>query len=90
MKSALQIQVVVPADHRLEIVLPEEIPEGPAEVIVLTEERRSQDRKQSLGVPPSANPGWKKVFGKAQWEEVAEIDAIVGEELERVEPDDWR
>ena len=40
---------------------------------------------------PTARPeGWRKVFGRARAEEVAEIDAIVAGEFEQVDPDDWR
>jgi hypothetical protein len=34
--------------------------------------------------------GWKSVFGQARREEVEPVDAIVAEELERIDPDDWR
>lgn len=34
--------------------------------------------------------GWRGVFGMARPEEVEEIDRVVGEELERVDPDAWR
>jgi len=37
-----------------------------------------------------ANAGWRRVFGQARLDEVAEIDAIVAEELETVDPDSWR
>ena len=38
----------------------------------------------------SVTPGWRRVFGQAKPEEVAEIDRIVAEELERIEPDSWK
>jgi len=34
--------------------------------------------------------GWRRVFGKARPEEVEEITAIVAEDLERVDPEEWR
>jgi hypothetical protein len=34
--------------------------------------------------------GWRSVFGMARPEEVAEVERIVAEELERVDPDAWR
>jgi len=37
MPAAVKLQIVVPEDHRVEILLPEEIPSGPAELIVLAE-----------------------------------------------------
>ncbi|HVT60206.1 MAG TPA: hypothetical protein VHR45_17670 [Thermoanaerobaculia bacterium] len=36
------------------------------------------------------NRGWRSVFGRARPEEVEEIDRIVSEELERIDPDAWR
>jgi hypothetical protein len=54
-RAALKLQVVVPLDHRLEIFLPEEVPAGPAEVIVLTDERRPE-RKRKMGM--DAGRGW--------------------------------
>lgn len=37
----------------------------------------------------SPQRGWRSVFGQARREEVEPVDAIVTEELERVEPDEW-
>lgn len=34
--------------------------------------------------------GWQSVFGQARPEEVKSVDAIVAEEFERVDPDEWR
>lgn len=34
--------------------------------------------------------GWRRVFGKAKHEEVAEVDAIVAGELETIDPETWR
>ncbi len=34
--------------------------------------------------------GWRRVFGKAKRDEVAEVDAVVAEEFEAVDPDAWR
>ncbi len=34
--------------------------------------------------------GWRRVFGRAQEAEVEEIDAIVAQELGRVDSDEWR
>jgi plasmid stability protein len=34
--------------------------------------------------------GWRSVFGQARPNEVEPVDAIVAQELERVDPDDWR
>jgi hypothetical protein len=38
----------------------------------------------------SQAPGWRSVFGQARREQVEPVDAIVSEEFERIEPDDWR
>jgi Antitoxin ParD len=38
----------------------------------------------------SSQRGWRSVFGQAQQEEVETVDAVVAEELERIEPDEWR
>lgn len=34
--------------------------------------------------------GWRSVFGHARPEEVEAVDAIIAEELEGIDPDDWR
>lgn len=34
--------------------------------------------------------GWRRVFGQAKPDEVAEVDAIVAEEFETIDPDTWR
>ncbi len=38
----------------------------------------------------NVRPGWRAVFGQARRAEVERIDRIVSNELERVDPDDWR
>ena len=39
----------------------------------------------------AASPqGWRSVFGQARREEVESVDAVVAEELERIDPDEWR
>jgi hypothetical protein len=37
-----------------------------------------------------ADRGWRSVFGKARPEEVEEIDGIIAQEFERIDPDAWR
>lgn len=44
--------------------------------------------REAAATPPVR--GWRSVFGKAKPAEVAEIDRIVAEELERIDPDAWR
>jgi hypothetical protein len=72
MKSAIKLQVVVPSDHRLEILLPDEIPSGPAEVIVLTEGRRLPERERKMGMDMGS--GWV----------ADDFDAPLPEDLERL------
>ncbi|HEY0513807.1 MAG TPA: hypothetical protein VGH73_18000 [Thermoanaerobaculia bacterium] len=38
----------------------------------------------------SSQRGWRSVFGQARQEEVETVDAVVAEELERIDPDEWR
>ena len=71
MRFALKLQVVVPSDHRLEIVLPDEVPAGPAEIIVLTGERRL-GRKRKMGL--DAGRGWV----------ADDFDAPLPDDLERL------
>ena len=39
---------------------------------------------------PQEERGWRRVFGRARPGDVDEIERIVAEELERVDPDAWR
>ncbi|MDP9120263.1 MAG: hypothetical protein M3O15_02680 [Acidobacteriota bacterium] len=34
--------------------------------------------------------GWQSVFGRARREEVEPVDAVVDQELESIQPDEWR
>lgn len=45
-------------------------------------------RQEAATVSPRR--GWRSVFGKARAEEVEAIEAVVAEELERIEPHGWR
>jgi hypothetical protein len=38
----------------------------------------------------SSQRGWRSVFGQARREEVESVDAAIAEELERIDPDEWR
>ncbi|MFL6193406.1 MAG: hypothetical protein ACJ75H_04500 [Thermoanaerobaculia bacterium] len=39
----------------------------------------------------TASPrGWQSVFGQARREEVESVDAVIAEELGRIDPDEWR
>jgi hypothetical protein len=45
------------------------------------------ERQTGSGSPQR---GWRSVFGQARREEVESIGAVIAEEFERVNPDDWR
>lgn len=45
---AHKLKVTIPEDHRVELRLPDDFPEGPAEVIVLAARGEGLDRKQAL------------------------------------------
>lgn len=48
MQAAAKMSITIPADHRVELKLPDDLPAGPAEVIILTPLRHaSQDRLMS-------------------------------------------
>lgn len=53
----------------------------------VTEALQAHLERQATGGSPR---GWRSVFGQARREEVEAVDAILTEELERVEPDEWR
>jgi len=55
---------------------------------LLTEALESHlDRVQAA---PASPRGWRSVFGLAAAEVVAEVDAVIAGELERVDPEEWR
>jgi hypothetical protein len=57
MKAAVKIDIVIPESRRVEIALPEDLPTGPAEVIVLAGPERQAKRKlRPLGI--DAGKGW--------------------------------
>ena len=47
-------------------------------------------RLRSEGEAESAESGWRRVFGRAQADQIAEVDAILDEEFTTVDPDSWR
>ena len=49
---------------------------------------RAHLEDQTVGVPSPR--GWRSVFGQAHPEAVREIDDILAQEFERIEPDTWR
>ncbi|MGK3990284.1 hypothetical protein WME99_44985 [Sorangium sp. So ce136] len=50
--QAAKIAIVIPADRRVELELPADLPEGPAEVIVLITSQKAapRDRRAALGM----------------------------------------
>ena len=36
-----------------------------------------------------ATEGWRKVFGKARREDIAEVDRVISEEFGRIDPEGW-
>ena len=54
----------------------------------VTEALRLHLERQGAGGPSPR--GWRSVFGQARRNQVEPVDAIVAQELERVDPDDWR
>jgi hypothetical protein len=73
MRAAVKLHGVVTPDHRLEVELPDEVPPGPAEIILLTGQPGSADaREDALGL--DRGKGW-----------IAEdFDAPLPEELQRL------
>ena len=55
---------------------------------LVTEALQAHLERQSQAAP--FRRGWQSVFGQALREEVEPIDAVVAEELELVDPDEWR
>ncbi len=47
-------------------------------------------RLDEKGLEDPSVSGWRRVFGQAKLDEVAEVDAIVAEEFEAIDPDAWR
>jgi len=51
--QAAKISIVIPSDRRIDLQLPADLPEGPAEVIVLVAPKRlpgTPDRRAALGM----------------------------------------
>lgn len=72
MQSAHKLQIMIPADHRIEILLPEDVPTGPAELILLTERPQSTERRQHEGM--DVGRGWV----------ADDFDAPLPEDLQRL------
>lgn len=51
--QAAKIAIVIPADHRVDLQVPADLPEGPAEVIILITSKQKAappDRRAALGM----------------------------------------
>lgn len=48
MQAAAKISITIPADHRVELKLPDDLPTGPAEVIILTPLRSTPADRLSI------------------------------------------
>ncbi|WP_437305169.1 type II toxin-antitoxin system Phd/YefM family antitoxin [Sorangium sp. So ce388] len=53
-----RLNIVIPADHRIELKLPDELPPGPAEVIVevVVKARKVPNRRDAIG--KDVGNGW--------------------------------
>ncbi len=77
MQQATKLNVMIPEDRRLTLTLPEDLPPGPAEVIVLVtpkqdEEKADEDRgRRPMGI--DAGKGWL----------ADDFDAPLPEEIQR-------
>jgi len=49
-----------------------------------------RERLERSGAAPRDDRGWRSVFGLATREQVREVDQVVAEDLERVDPQEWR
>lgn len=45
--------------------------------------------RDHLNGAPRGQEGWRQALGKALPEQVAEVDAVVAEELEAIDPSTW-
>ena len=73
MQSAIKINILIPENRRVEIELPEELPTGPAEIIILTPPERSGKRSlRPVGI--DVGKGWV----------ADDFDAPLPEDLQRL------
>lgn len=49
-----------------------------------------RDKLSADASAASREPGWKEVFGKADPKDVAEVQRIIDEEFEQINPEDWK
>jgi len=72
--QAAKISIIIPADHRVDLRLPDDLPEGPAEVIVLI---TSSPKR----VPPNKRAALGMDRGKVQV--ASDFDAPLPEDLQQ-------
>jgi hypothetical protein len=73
MQSALKIKILIPENRRIEIELPQELPPGPAEMIILAPQERLGKRPlRPIGV--DVGKGWV----------ADDFDAPLPEDLQRL------
>ena len=53
-------------------------------------ENRSEAHGSSGERQLPVGKGWRSVFGKARWEDVELVDAVMDEDFGKIEPDSWR
>jgi len=77
--QAAKIAIVIPADHRVALSLPPDLPEGPAEVIVLI------TSKQKATAPKAATPDRRAALGmdRGTVKIADDFDAPLPEDLQR-------
>ena len=56
--QAVKLEIVIPSSHQLELTLPESLPTGPAEVIILAPSSRSTSPSPRGGMGMDAGKGW--------------------------------
>lgn len=49
-----------------------------------------RDKLTSNDDAAAREPGWMALFGKANPREVAEVQRIIDEEFEKIDPEDWK
>ncbi len=57
MRSAIKIDIVIPSSRHVELKLPDTVPAGPAEIIVLTPPRPEKRRRRG-GMGMDVGRGW--------------------------------
>lgn len=48
-----------------------------------------RDKLTAESAKPKGQTGWRAVFGKADKDDVAEVQRIIDEEFSHIDPEDW-